>query len=140
MRLRALLVAVCLGVAACVPADVPPQLTFTAGAPFVVDDDLYESAFFRVRVPQGWRIVSAPAEQPDFVIFVAADNRALMQFSARPIDPAPTLDSVPATQQNTHSATQDGLYGVLVSDSAQAETLMPLFESTLNSLTALPTR
>lgn len=140
MKLRALLVAVCLGAAACVPADVPPQLTFTPGAPFVVDDDHYESAFFRVRVPQGWRIVSAPAEQPDFVIFVAAENRALMQFSARPIDPVPTLDSLPAVQQITHSATRDGFYGVLVCDVTQADSLLPLFEATLDSFASIPSR
>lgn len=134
MRLKALLLAVCIAGAACVPADVPPQLEFTAGAPFVVDDDRYESAFFSVRVPQGWRIVSAPAEQPDFVIFVAPDDNALMQFSVRPIDPTPALATIPTTQQNLYSATHDGIYGVLVSDSEQADTFTALFESTLASL------
>ncbi len=125
----------CAGLCAgCVPADVPPQLAFTPGPAVIVDAARYQSTFLSVRVPQGWRIVTAPAEQPDFVIFVAPDNDALMQFSARPIDPAPVLNTIPQEQQNTFTATRNGLYALLVCESTACDRFAPLFKAVVESL------
>lgn len=120
--------------AACVPASTPPQLEFTAGPPVMVDDDRYTAADFSVRVPQGWRVITAPAEQPDFVLFAAPDNRALMRFSSRLLEPLPALDALPTDQQMSFEVQTSTVYAALRADRAQIDALFPLFERIQESI------
>lgn len=133
-RLAYLLVCVLWVGAACVPASTPPQLEFTAGPPVMVDDDRYTTADFSVRVPQGWRVITAPAEQPEFVLFAAPDNRALMRFATRLLEPLPALDALPADEQMSLEVQASTVYASLRADRAQIDTLLPLFERTQESI------
>lgn len=87
----------------CVPADVPPQLAFTAGPPVQVTDQTYSTELFTVDYPAGWRIITAPAESPDFVTFAAPDDRAVIILSLETIESLPALADVPADRVETFS-------------------------------------
>lgn len=80
-----------IGLAACVPARTPPQLAATPGAAVVVDGQMYQTAVFSARYPDGWRAIASPAGEPPFVTFAAPDNCTLILLS---------LDARPAPESN----------------------------------------
>lgn len=103
-------------VAGCVPADTPPQLQFTPGAPFTIADGVYRSVAFAVAYPAGWRVITPPAENPRSVIFAAPGDDALIFVTADPDQPPPPLPASPAVMLTETHAT-----GVIVSLVTHAE-------------------
>ena len=72
----------------CIPAQTPPQLAFTPGAPAVITDELFTNSAFSVRYPTGWRVVTGAADAPPSVTFVAADDVTTITLStAAPGEP-----------------------------------------------------
>lgn len=78
--LRRLSVLLLLALAACVPAQVPDQLFATAGPPIVMDGDWVRGEIFSVRVPQGWRVITGEASQPQRLILSAPDNLTTIEL------------------------------------------------------------
>ena len=68
--------------AACVPARVPDYLTATAGAPLVIADGRVGGAAFSAAIPDGWRVVTGEAAQPQRVILVAPDSLTTIELQA----------------------------------------------------------
>ena len=67
------------------PATTPPQLAATPGHFVTIDDSVYDAGRFRVRYPDGWRVVkSSAAGAPPEVIFVAPDETATITLSTAP--------------------------------------------------------
>lgn len=66
----------------CIPAQTPPQLAFTPGAPAVITDELFTNSAFSVRYPTGWRVVTGAADAPPSVTFVAADDVSTITLTA----------------------------------------------------------
>lgn len=87
----------------CVPVEKPPQLTFTPGASFVVTDDIFDAGVFRVRYPQGWRVITGQASAPPSVIFAAPDDVALIMLAVGEIESPPTLNLDVETQSETRT-------------------------------------
>lgn len=79
------------GMTACtslVPATTPPQLAYTAGAPVVVTDDMYDAGVFRVRYPQGWTVVkNSVAGAPMSAVLVSPDETQTIQIAVEPLAP-----------------------------------------------------
>lgn len=72
--------------AACVPAQTPPQLQHTAGAPVIITETHYQTGLFSVRYPAGWRVVKAdPAGFPVTVVFVSPDNLSTITLTTEPL-------------------------------------------------------
>jgi hypothetical protein len=132
-----LILVMLLGGMGCVPAKTPQQLTFTPGAVVMVTDKVYQNEIFWVAYPARWRVITAPAETPDFVIFAAPENQALVMISASPIEEPPLLPGVPSEQQKIESRTlptSPTLYAALVVDEVLYETLHPLFDAILETV------
>ncbi len=71
---------------ACIPAQTPPQLAFTPGAPATITDELFTNSAFSVRYPSGWRVVTGAADAPPSVTFVAADEASTITLQTNPPD------------------------------------------------------
>lgn len=128
-----------LWLAACIPAQTPPQLAHTPGAPVVVAGSRVKTTAFAVDAPPGWRIITSPAALPPFIIFAAPDGCALITLAAEPIEPpqpanCPT-DATP-TQQTRTVRLDNGtpVYVSLSESSTDAEPMLPIFESVIESL------
>jgi hypothetical protein len=59
----------------------------------VTDGTVITSAF-RVARPDGWRVITSPADVPPFVIFVAPDDAALVLVSSSGLDDNPPRPDV----------------------------------------------
>jgi hypothetical protein len=122
---------------ACVPAKIPANLDDTPGAPVVVFDNIYESAQFIARYPDGWRIVTSEAQAPLAVILVAPDEISTIQLMVGTLDDANF--SNPDLQTEIRGLTlSDGLEmtAVLSAATDQFDTYLPLFERVLASIQA----
>ena len=65
-----------------VPATTPPQLQHTPGAFVSLTADSYDAGVFRVRYPEGWRVVKTNiAAAPMAVVFVSPDDTLTIQLS-----------------------------------------------------------
>ncbi len=73
-------VVTCLMFGGCIPAHEPDNLHNTPGAPVVLDDNVYQGAAFRARIPDGWRVITGEAQAPQSVIFVAPDGKTLIRL------------------------------------------------------------
>lgn len=82
-----LLLAAC--VPSLVPATEPPQLRHTPGLFITFDGEIYDAQVFRVRVPDGWRVIkTSTAASPMQVVFAAPTGDLSITISAAPLDPA----------------------------------------------------
>lgn len=139
-RLTALLGAALL-LAACVPAATPPQLAFTPGAPVMVTDRTFSGEFFAVTIPAGWRTVTAPAENPVFVTFVAPDADALIYLTLEADAEPPALAGIAPDAQ---TVIRDGsracrgmcrpLVAALVTASDRRDAYEPIFRELIASV------
>lgn len=81
-----LLLAAC--VPSLVPATEPPQLRHTPGLFITFDGEFYDAQVFRVRVPDGWRVIkTSTAASPMQVVFAAPQGDLSITISAAPLDP-----------------------------------------------------
>ncbi|MBC7811200.1 MAG: hypothetical protein H7175_08640 [Burkholderiales bacterium] len=126
--------------AACVPATEPPQLVFTPGAPIVVTERLYDAGAFSIEYPDGWRVVTGPAEAPPSVVFVAPGDCALIVLSTVPIESPPALAE---TCGETRGETRRLLAGEVdvyaagnVAPIEEWESFVPIFEQMVESIRA----
>jgi hypothetical protein len=120
----------------CVPIDKPPQLTFTPGASFVVTDETFDAGVFRVRYPQGWRVITGQASAPPSVIFAAPDDTALIMLAVGEIESPPTLNTGSEMQSETRTLEVGNItftvYGT--ASVAEWESFIQTFESVLATL------
>lgn len=129
-----------LWLAACIPAQTPPQLAHTPGAPVVVAGSRVETTAFAVDAPPGWRIITSPAALPPFIIFAAPDGCALITLAAEPIEPPPLAncptDSAAPTQQTRSITFEDGtaVYATFSAAPTNDDSTLPIFESVIESL------
>ncbi len=72
--------------AACVPAQTPPQLAYTPGPAVVVTDHVYESSAFAAHYPSGWRVVTGAADASPSVVFVAPDEVSTITLQVGPLE------------------------------------------------------
>lgn len=62
-----------------VPATTPPQLAYTPGPPVIISPDLIQTSAYRLNYPEGWRVVTGPAELPPEIILVAPDETSTIR-------------------------------------------------------------
>lgn len=98
--------AVLLLLAACVPAQVPPQLAHTPGASITIDEDTINAGDFTVGYPRGWRVVKLNvAGTPAWFSFISPDDDLHIQVRAMPYD-----DDVVAAIEETITLNGTSLY------------------------------
>lgn len=82
-RREVLFFAIAIVLAGCIPPTLPPQLDDTPGPTVMVTEHVYDAGIFRVRYPDGWRVITSEAGAPPSVIFAApGDDGILFQISA----------------------------------------------------------
>ena len=133
-----LILAISVGaLAACTPAETPEQLTFTPGAPIVVTQNTFTTDDFSLRYPDGWRIVTGPADAPQVFTFVSPDNCAIILVAVGVTQPINSPDCPDADFQTTRrEITLDNTL-LTVAGSApdtQWETFLPQFELVASTL------
>jgi hypothetical protein len=136
--LLCLSVALCyVFLSACIPAKEPPNLDDTPGPPVVITGDWVEVGGIRARYPDGWRVITSPADTPPFVIFASPDNCALIVLSVEPMDvPQPASDCEQTDFQTmTHETT---LFAGLSAPAASFERYRTTFEAVMTSLETEP--
>jgi hypothetical protein len=79
-------VVACLTLVGCIPAHEPDNLRNTPGARVVVDNNLYQGALFKAKIPSGWRVITGEAQAPQSVIFVAPDDKTLIRLIAGSVE------------------------------------------------------
>lgn len=127
-----------LSFAACIPAQQPPQLAHTPGAPVVVADGRAATAAFSARYPADWRVITGPAAQPPLLIFAAPDGCALIVLAAEAIDPPPLAtcadSAAPRRETRQLSGANGAIYATLNASSTAWEAFLLSFESVLDSI------
>lgn len=121
----------CLALAACTPAETPEQLHFTPGAPIVVTQNTFMTDGFSLRYPDGWRIVTGPADAPQVFTFVSPDNCAIILVAVGSTEPITSPDCADAHFQTTRrEITLDALTLTIAGSApaAQWEAFLPHFE------------
>jgi hypothetical protein len=122
----------CFAITACSPAEVPEHLQFTPGAPIVVTQNTFATDDFSLRYPDGWRIVTGPADAPQVSTFVSPDNCAIILVAIGSAQPVTSPDCLDAVFQTTRrEITLDNLR-LTVAGSAP-DTQWDKFESTFDS-------
>lgn len=123
--------------AACTPAETPEQLRFTPGAPVVVTQNTFMTDEFSLRYPDGWRIVTGPADAPQAFTFVSPDNCAIILVAVGSAEPIISQDCPDADFQTIHrEITLDDL-SLTVAGSApdeQWESFESAFEFVVHSI------
>ncbi len=123
-----------------VPATVPAQLSQTAGPPVVITERTYTSIAFELTYPDGWRVISSPANAAPWVVLTSPDGQAVITIG---VDAADTEVSPPgvddaATPQHVAESVffQDGtsITAAFSADSAVYDDLLPTFERVVQSL------
>lgn len=85
--IRLSIAALLLLLAACVPAQVPPQLAHTPGPPITITEDTITTDVFTVRYPRGWRVVKlSVAGAPPWLAFISEDDTLRIEVRAEPFD------------------------------------------------------
>ena len=123
--------------AACTPADTPDQLHFTPGAPIVVTQNTFATENFSLRYPDGWRIVTGPADAPQVFTFVSPDNCAIILVAVGVTQPINSPDCADVDFQTTRREITLGNRLLTVAGSApdvQWETFLPQFELVASTL------
>ena len=123
---------------ACVPAIVPPQLTYTPGPTVRLSDLVYESAQFRVRYPPGWRVITSAASSTATVIFAAAEGDALIMVGADLTEaPQPAGYDGPIRSERREITLANGLTIVAILNAPPEKwaSYAPLWEDAVASIT-----
>jgi hypothetical protein len=126
-----------IGLAACqspVPATTPPQLDHTPGAFVSVTDDVYNAGVFRVRYPEGWRVVKTSiAGAPMEVVFVSPDDELTIRLSEAAFDLPESDDETFSRyeQRMLDSTAGITLYAYAESPLSRRDELQTLFQQVL---------
>jgi hypothetical protein len=91
-----------ISICACTPAETPEQLSFTPGAPFIVTENTFTTNDFSLRYPDGWRIVTGPADAPQVITFVSPDNCAIILVAIGSTEPITSPDCADVNFQTIH--------------------------------------
>lgn len=78
-----------VGCGALVPAKLPPQLENTPGAPATITDRHFSTAAFSLVYPDGWIVITSPANTMPWGVFISPDETAVIVVSVEPLDPLP---------------------------------------------------
>lgn len=128
---------ICLTFTACIPAATPEQLHFTPGAPIVVTPNTFATDAFSLRYPDGWRIVTGPAEAPQVATFVSPDNCAIILVAIGSTQPITSPDCPDTDFQSTSREITLGTLHITIAGSAPAaqwETFEHDFEQLASSV------
>ncbi|MBZ0278200.1 MAG: hypothetical protein K8I60_18785 [Anaerolineae bacterium] len=130
-----MVVLVSLILAACVPAQTPPQLAYTPGPAVIVTDRVYESAAFTVRYPSGWRVVTGAADAPLSVVFVAPDEVSTIRVQVGGLENA-SLSDAGFRYDVRGVELADGTTITAIAHIAEDrwETIQPIFEDMVKSI------
>jgi hypothetical protein len=101
--MRAPLLLLLLICSACLPAKVPPHLSYTPGAAVVVAEGRVQFAGIYLRYPAGWRVITGAADSPVHLTFVSPQDDALIVISTSSEVKPPALPDLPPEQQQTSS-------------------------------------
>lgn len=126
-------------ISACTPAEVPPQLTQTAGPAFTVAEGIYRNDHWQAAYPDGWRVISAAASDRIGVIFVAPDDCTLILLSeAESVPPQPPgCSDETVSEAEIITAGDHTVYVTWVAESARADTVRSTIERVLESIAAV---
>jgi hypothetical protein len=133
-----------LALAAClpdIPATTPPQLGATVGVALTILSDEVLTDAYRLRYPQGWRVVKAnPADSLTQLVFVSPDEQTTITLHEQASLPAvlsiPTPSAGNLQLERRLSLADRTLYLRLEAPQASFEQAQALFEAMLDSLQA----
>lgn len=123
-----------------VPATVPAQLSQTGGPPVIVTDKTYTSIAFQVNYPDGWRVISSPANAAPWVVLTSPDELAVIAIGVDAADtnvPPPGADESAMIQQALETLIfPDGsdLTARFSADSSVYDELLPIFERVIQTV------
>jgi len=116
--------------AACIPAETPPQLAYTPGPAVVVTDRVYESSVFTVRYPSGWRVVTGAADAPPSVVFVAPDEVSTITLQTGTLEAATLAEpGFRAELRGIELADGTRITAIARAPETAWETFLPVFEA-----------
>jgi hypothetical protein len=122
------------------PANLPAQLENTPGAPIMITTDYYETEVFRLRYPDGWRVVTSASSLPPSVIFASPDETSLIIVSSEPFDvlPNPLVveegTSLRELENSVMTDTDNPVYVALIAPEAQWNAMTTLFALVIATL------
>lgn len=129
--------------AACAPAPTPASLQNTPGPAVVVAGSTFTTDHFAVDFPDGWRIVTGPADFPQTATFVSPDNCALILIAVGDAEPVTSRDCGDIAFQTIQQDVQVGATTIAAAGSAPAdqwETFQIIFDQVVASLRESPQR
>jgi hypothetical protein len=121
----------------CTPAATPDHLNFTPGSPVVVTQNTYAIEGFSLQYPDGWRIVTGPAEASQTVTFVSPDNCSIIVVAAGNTEPFTSSDCANMEFQTTRREITLNEQIVTIAGSAptaQWRAFLPQFERVVASV------
>lgn len=122
--------------AACVPAQVPPQLAYTPGPPLIVAVQQIETEQFTAWLPPGWEVVTSAAASPQSVILISPDSVALIMLGGDGAQtPVLQVDGEVSTVQRRITLDNNiSIIAVMLSSAEQEALYLSVFEQVVNSL------
>lgn len=125
-----------LGIAACVPATVPPQLAHTPGPAVSIYDGQYANAVFRLNYPPEWRVVSSAASADASVMLIAPEDAAVIVIGEDA--EAPTLPHAETlrTETQVKALANQEISLILSAPAAEWDHYLPLWQAVIESLQA----
>jgi hypothetical protein len=118
--------------AACVPAQVPDQLSATAGASLVITDDWVRGESFAAQIPGGWRVVTGEATQSQRVTLVAPDSQTTIELQAG--EAVPPSDQAPPEAREVVRVGAGVVTATLRTPADQREAMQAVFAQVVASL------
>lgn len=109
------------------PAKLPAQLDNTPGPSVVLSDNVYQSTAFNVRYPDGWQVVTSPADRPVWVVFT--DDTAVIVIATRAEDTQITLADAQREER-----TVNGLTAALIAPPEDYPAYLAMFDAVLDTV------
>lgn len=130
-----------LFLAACTPYATPAFLANTPASSFTVDEgaNRYSNDQFSVIYPEGWRVISNPADAPFRVIFAADDCHVIVITATEAQRFTPNCDVPVQDSQEQITVDEMTLMVQTIAPEAEAVALAPTFQAVIASLRSITT-
>lgn len=124
------------GCGALVPAQTPPQLAQTPGAPVQISAGKILTMQFTVQAPPAWRVITSASIDPITLILAAPDNAALIVVSAQQIvrPPRPQTDAALRILHQMRQFTGTAVYVYAAAPADEWSRFAPLVMALLASI------
>lgn len=120
-----------------VPAQSPPQLSHTPGAPISITDNQIDAGWFTLDYPDGWRVVTSIALEPLELVLVSPDDAMVINIYTRSSCAIPDVTPEPETYWRDECRGDSGGQNVHVSGRPDTEFQAiydPIFDAVIRSI------